>query len=67
MPNIQVVDRKPPSIEVVLTDVTLANGPNRLLDADGASLVVHQGIDDYVADPAGHAGSRIACGVITTS
>jgi Cu-Zn family superoxide dismutase len=67
MPNIQVVDRKPPSIEVVLKDVTLVNGPNRLLDADGASLVVHQGTDDYVSDPAGNAGSRIACGVITTN
>lgn len=66
MPNIQVADRKTASIEVVLKDVTLGKGPNRLLDTDGASLVVHQGSDDYVSDPAGNAGSRIACGVITT-
>ncbi len=67
MPNIQVADRKPPSIEVVLKGVTLGNGPNRLLDSDGASLVVHQGADDYVSDPAGNSGSRIACGVITAN
>lgn len=67
MPNIQVADRKTASIEVVLKDVTLGNGPNRLLDSDGASLVVHQGTDDYVSDPAGNSGSRIACGVITTN
>jgi superoxide dismutase, Cu-Zn family len=66
MPNVQVADRKTASIEVVLKDVTLEKGPNRLLDSDGASLVVHQGPDDYVSDPAGNSGPRIACGVITT-
>ena len=39
-------------------------GPNALLDQDGASLVVHERGDDYKTDPAGHAGRRIACGVI---
>ena len=41
-------------------------GPNRLLDADGASLVVHERADDYVTDPAGNAGARIASASITT-
>jgi len=36
----------------------------RLLDGDGASLVVHERADDYVTDPAGNAGARIACGMI---
>ena len=67
MPNVQVADRKTASIEVVLKGATLGSGPNRLLDADGASLVVHQSGDDYVSDPAGNSGSRIACGVITTN
>jgi Cu-Zn family superoxide dismutase len=64
MPNIELSDRTPPSIEIVLKDTTLDRGPNRLLDADGASLVVHERADDYVTDPAGNAGARIACGVI---
>lgn len=34
-----------------------------LLDADGASLVVHAGPDDYKTDPSGNSGGRIACGV----
>lgn len=34
-----------------------------LLDADGASLVVHAGADDYKTDPSGNSGGRIACGV----
>jgi Cu-Zn family superoxide dismutase len=65
MPNIEVSDRKPATIEIVLRNVTLANGPNRLLDGDGASLVVHEHADDYTSDPAGNAGARIACGVIS--
>jgi Cu-Zn family superoxide dismutase len=36
-----------------------------LMDADGASLVVHEKADDYKTDPSGNSGSRIACGVIT--
>ncbi len=34
------------------------------IDRDGAALVVHEGADDYKADPAGNAGKRLACGVI---
>jgi Cu-Zn family superoxide dismutase len=64
MPNIEVSDRTPPVIEIVLRDSTLDRGPNRILDGDGASLVVHERPDDYVTDPAGSAGARIACGVI---
>jgi Cu-Zn family superoxide dismutase len=65
MPNLEVSDRKEGSIEIVLREVTLGSGPNRLLNADGASLVVHERADDYVTDPAGNAGARIACGEIT--
>lgn len=31
----------------------------------GTALVIHQDADDYVSNPAGNAGPRIACGVIT--
>ena len=44
--------------------VTL-KGPFGLLDADGAAIVVHATADDYMTDPAGNSGARIACGVIT--
>jgi Cu-Zn family superoxide dismutase len=36
-----------------------------LQDADGAAVVVHASADDYKSDPAGNAGDRIACGVVT--
>jgi Cu-Zn family superoxide dismutase len=38
--------------------------PNSLLREDGTSLVIYAGKDDYVTDPFGKAGERIACGVI---
>lgn len=36
----------------------------QVLDEDGASVIVHEGADDYVSQPSGAAGPRIACGVV---
>lgn len=38
-----------------------------LLDADGASFIVHAGPDDQVTDPSGNSGGRILCGVLMTT
>ena len=39
--------------------------PNSLFAGGGTALVIHAKADDLVSDPAGSAGDRIACGVIT--
>ncbi len=44
-----------------LTELTVTAGPHSVV---GRSLVVHRDRDDYVSQPAGNAGPRIACGVI---
>ena len=62
MPNIEVPDSGKLKIEVLNQMVHLGDG---LLDQDGSALVIHAGADDYKTDPAGNAGDRIACGVIT--
>ncbi len=62
MPNIHVPDSGALEIEVLNTLLKL---DATLFDADGAAIVIHEGPDDYVSDPAGAAGPRIACGVIT--
>ena len=46
--------------------VTLEEGPTNSLYANGGTaLVIHATADDMKSDPAGNAGARIACGVIT--
>jgi superoxide dismutase, Cu-Zn family len=67
LPNLQVPHNGRTTLEVVMREVSLKGGPGALLDGDGASLVVHEKGDDYHTDPAGNAGKRIACGVITGS
>ena len=60
MPNIHVPENGKLRIEVLNQMVSL----DGLLDGEGTAIVVHEGPDDYVTDPAGDAGPRIACGVI---
>jgi Cu-Zn family superoxide dismutase len=64
MPNLHVPADGKLQIEVLNPLVTLS-AESALLDADGAALVIHAAADDYKTDPAGNAGDRIACGVIT--
>lgn len=35
-----------------------------LMDADGSALIIHANADDYVSQPAGAAGSHVACAVL---
>jgi Cu-Zn family superoxide dismutase len=63
MPNLHVPEGGKLDVEILNTLVTL-NGERALLDDDGSALVIHSGPDDYSSDPAGHAGDRIACGVV---
>jgi Cu-Zn family superoxide dismutase len=36
-----------------------------MMDTDGSAVVVHAKADDHKTDPAGDAGGRIACGVVS--
>ncbi|HEY9427095.1 MAG TPA: superoxide dismutase family protein [Gemmatimonadaceae bacterium] len=65
MPNITIPESGTIDFQVLNEMTSLSEGGNRILDDDGAAVVVHATADDYMSDPAGNAGARIACGVIT--
>jgi Cu-Zn family superoxide dismutase len=64
LPNVHVGADGVLAIEMFTNAVTMGDGETSLFDADGSSIVMHQGPDDYHSDPAGDAGPRIACAVI---
>jgi len=67
LPNVEVSANGVLGQAVTLAGATLmgpAGAAGILLDADGAALVVHAAADDYVTDPSGNSGARIACAVI---
>lgn len=50
---------------LVNTHTTLGTDDHSVFTNGGTALVIHAKADDMKTDPAGNAGDRIACGVIT--
>lgn len=63
LPNIEISaeGRLEQSIAI---DGAAAEIRNAIFDNDGTSVMVHAGPDDYLTDPSGNAGPRIACAVL---
>ena len=55
------------TVQATITDprVSLGSGNNSVFSTGGTALVIHAKADDLKSDPAGNAGDRIACGVIS--
>lgn len=52
----------------ILTDrVSLGTGETGLNKPEGTAIVLHSGVDDYMTDPSGDSGNRIACGPIVAN
>lgn len=65
LPNLTAGADGKAKVDVVAKNVTLEKGkPNSLLKAGGTALVIHEKADDYVTDPSGNSGARIACGIV---
>jgi superoxide dismutase, Cu-Zn family len=67
MANFTVKPNGTAKVTIKNADVVLGTGsePNSLFANGGTSLMIHAKADDMKTDPAGNAGDRIACGVIT--
>jgi Cu-Zn family superoxide dismutase len=65
MNNFTVDAKGKAKFKVVNKDVTLGDDSHSLFSNGGTALVIHAKADDMKTDPAGNAGDRIACGVIT--
>lgn len=63
LPNITIGADGTLTQNIALTWGADANA-EALFDSDGTALMVHAGPDDYITDPAGDAGPRIACGIL---
>ena len=61
LPNITVGADGSYQGEVLTSNLTM----DQVMDEDGSALVIHADTDDYISQPAGNAGDRIACGVLT--
>jgi Cu-Zn family superoxide dismutase len=65
MPNVSVGTDSAVSIQAVTAGGSLRGTTNMLLDTDGAAVIIHASRDDNRTDPAGGAGARLACGVVS--
>lgn len=65
MLNLHVPDSGSLRTERVAPLASLRDGDTAsLFDQDGSAIIVHAGADDYISQPSGDAGDRVACGVV---
>src|SRR5690625_5182579 len=63
--NLEVNEDGTVEAEFINGRVTLKMGEDHsLFTKEGSSLMIHEDPDDYISQPAGDSGARIACGVI---
>lgn len=68
LPNVVAASDGTINETIITKRVTLKKGEKHsLLNKEGTALIIHSDPDDYLTDPAGNAGDRIACGVINES
>lgn len=65
MPNFTVAANGTAKTTITNKNVTMGSEANSLYANGGTALMIHAAADDMKSDPAGNAGARIACGVIT--
>jgi superoxide dismutase, Cu-Zn family len=65
LPNFNIAETGTTAMSAFNPMVRFTEGDAPLLDADGSSVVIHAGPDDYQSQPSGDSGDRIACAELT--
>ncbi|PWU68128.1 superoxide dismutase family protein [Gracilibacillus dipsosauri] len=65
MPNIEADPSGAVDVELDIPEATLMDGNTSLLRENGTSIIIHEKQDDGISQPAGDAGNRVVCGVIS--
>lgn len=64
LPNLTIGTNGAGALSFEIPHAMLRGGEHPVLDADGASVIIHASPDDYRTDPSGNSGARIICGVL---
>jgi Cu-Zn family superoxide dismutase len=64
LPNITIPASGKLETTIMVSSVIQWDGEGGILDGDRAALVIHANPDDYMTDPSGNSGPRIACAVL---
>ena len=64
LPNAHVGEDGMLAMEAFKTNLSIEGD---LMDDDGAAFIIHAQADDYESQPAGDAGDRVACAVLSGS
>ncbi len=65
LPNLTANEDGVATINYVSKKITAT--PTGKYSVNRLAFIVHDGVDDYISQPAGNAGKRIACGIIEAS
>jgi superoxide dismutase, Cu-Zn family len=65
MANFTVNDKGKAKLNILNSEVNLGSDNHSAFSNGGTALIIHAKADDMKTDPAGNAGDRIACGLIT--
>lgn len=64
LPNIWANEAGKAGFEAITHMVSLTDGADGLFKQGGTSIIIHAQPDDYLSQPAGNSGDRLACGII---
>jgi Cu-Zn family superoxide dismutase len=64
LPNLVVNEAGQGQLNATTDAATLSSSDVGLFDQDGSAVIIHANPDDFVTQPTGNSGGRVACGVV---